>query len=665
MATKDTNWDDMLSIVKVQQQENYELLSDWTKYNKDEYKYLKQNIGYACFGPPTECKNSDGVKETGNVLYIESKDNSNCNVTDALSYTQEAQKVIDEIYSKVYEFGNGRVDDDSIYYGIIFNVTFRVKCSSLQKKEEICVRQTPVFKIKRFKNVTKRENVCQKELDFYETWFIDMFGRVYKSWTDYKQYNTLPKCTMVLPKDGFYQPDEEYEISEEYSQVWLEIVDSPACSTVAKVFQATDVASAVIGIAGVGVGVASMLTPIGPIILGATTIAGGSSAAWSFGRSVQHLVDRRNHKESINPTHDRNAFCSWLAITGSVAGVAAHGGTALLSRTVRNGGHVSRTAQVALNSVILSNVGINGIGIAHMAYCMYEKYQNGEGVSSYDACVLTAHILFFANAVINLQLATELIKSTKGTILDEQRAKVRAKNLKKRANPEAKRNAAANNIETEQDIPERLQYLTKKADVQHIHKRGNIVIPMVMTFENGKTRVDNKPLLDPMDFVLTSLKKPRRKMTAYKNLEISESEENDFNLFFVLRDLTLIKLTNFYSNNGNRNAIAPDIDEFNDIFMDMKFLQNATNMLSLIFEGATMLTEQVESVSDCLLEAVYFIWYYVKENLKKIFSIGSYSVNDEQSQKIIHSFVMVLSANLNRLVKELTPTFKYYLCKNS
>lgn len=270
----------MLRIAEVQQQEYYELLAEWTLYEEDKYKYLRQNIGFAIYGPASEDKTAD-------VVLYKDKITNNYDLVETFYYSKKAKSTIDIIYNKILEFGEENIkagtekksNTKGVYYGVIFNVIFRPKNNSVNvptsKKEsnskeastskgkstskeenEINICLTPIFKIKC--------SQCKEQ----QIWYIDMNGRVYKSWTDYKENNTLPPCTMVLPKDGFYQPDTTYEITEKYSTVWLEIVDSPACNPINTFLNVADTASSVISVAGVALGVASLFTPVGPVVLG-------------------------------------------------------------------------------------------------------------------------------------------------------------------------------------------------------------------------------------------------------------------------------------------------------------------------------------------------------------------------------------------------------------
>lgn len=250
----------MVENANLRQQEYYEMLPLLTKYDKIEYKYLWQNIGFAIFGPPME-------DEGGSV-----KAQDSCTITDdhdvmqAVQYVPEAKKVIDHVYGQVVKFGEGVVEKDKIYYGQIFNMTFRTKNASVEKDKskdggqnkelDAEIQQIPIFKILRqIKYGT-------------EIWFIDVRGRVYKSWIDYLTNNTLPKCTMVVPKDGIYEPNNNYEITEEYSKVWTVVLESPACQSVHQVLNIVDGVSNVTGVVGLGLCVASLFTPVAPVALG-------------------------------------------------------------------------------------------------------------------------------------------------------------------------------------------------------------------------------------------------------------------------------------------------------------------------------------------------------------------------------------------------------------
>ena len=73
---------------------------------------------------------------------------------------------------------------------------------------------------------------------------------------------------MILPKNGLYQCNPNYKVTEYFSSVWIEILDSPACTFKNKVLKGIDVAVNTMSIiTSIGLSAASFLTPIGPTIL--------------------------------------------------------------------------------------------------------------------------------------------------------------------------------------------------------------------------------------------------------------------------------------------------------------------------------------------------------------------------------------------------------------
>lgn len=144
---------------------------------------------------------------------------------EALSNKKEELEAMNKIFEKLCEFGLDEKQAITTY--TIYNVFFDTNVESKKKDEEseereerpypIC--ETPIIKFVAIKAKS--------------IWYIDYSGRVYKTWDDYKNNNTLPKCIMVLPKDGEYQADSEKPISEDESYVWIEILPSPASKSVA------------------------------------------------------------------------------------------------------------------------------------------------------------------------------------------------------------------------------------------------------------------------------------------------------------------------------------------------------------------------------------------------------------------------------------------------
>ncbi|CAK9811764.1 hypothetical protein ANTQUA_LOCUS6951 [Anthophora quadrimaculata] len=672
MSSKDTTWDDMLEIAKLQQQEYYELLAEWTEYKKSEYNYLKRNIGFAMFGPPSKNQESNILQN----MHRETNDSDMCKIY----YKSEDEENIHKVYEIICEFGKGcginaegctckRTDTESIYYCLIYNITFRTRNNSeaseekieknkdeeekknkvkkeneKENKEEIKLCQYPIFKIRR--HVYDKE---KKECS-YEIWYIDICCRVYKNWENYKKTNVLPQCTMVLPKHGFYQPDASYEITEEYSRVWLEIADSPACSTASTVLNRIDNVSNALSLVGLGLCAWSIFTPVGPIVAGAA-ITSALSGGWTVGRSANNLIDRSVHEQSINPT-DRNALPSWLCITGGAIGLASSGGNVVLSKLIKNGSTISLATRVAYNSLIAGNITINGVGIAYQAYCMYEKYQNRKEIDAIDAAILITHILFFGNTVINQQFAGDLIESTQGKILERYRATRRSKHLRRQFN-RVKRAASKGNMNKISENAEVIRYINKKIDLKIMS--GNTVISNANLIEKGKTVINGTTLLDPVQFVQIF---SNCKYNQSDNVNSEENTNDSEYMFVKLKDLLLTLLQKFNSNDTNRRFNTTIYDE---ILKELSCVKNAPSVFLLIFKIGYYLARKCSSVSECLVEGVRFVWYYIKANLRKIVA-GTINMIHKQTQEMLNKLTILLYEHIEEMEERLLLAFKQFLC---
>lgn len=391
-------------------------------------------------------------------------------------------------------------------------------------------------------------------------------------------------------------------------------------------------------------------------------VTAGVTGAWTTGRSVHHLVDRSRHMESISVT-DREALCSWLAISGSVVGVAASTGTILLAGAAKNGSNISKIVKLAYNTVILSNLGINGCGVAFRAYSMYQKYQEEKIIRVIDVLSVGTHILFFGNAVLNFKFAGELIETTQGKILDDYRSTLRSKHLRRKYNL-AKRAAAANNQDKISENAEVIRYINRKIDLQlnaqnlNPNAQSNFAaVKNIVSFENGKIIINGITLLDPMKFVmiLNNLDKHPTDRTASSMPEDREAEDT----LTRLRNLLIRLLTDAFTSDSG-DMTVPDVGEFDEICQDMKYMKNATSVFPLIFQVALRLLERVYGV-NFIDKAVHFIWCYVRESLNNACLSISSVINDEKIQKKISRIIAGLFEHMDEVVDNLLPAFIKYM----
>ncbi|TKR80019.1 hypothetical protein L596_014157 [Steinernema carpocapsae] len=114
------------------------------------------------------------------------------------------------------------------------------------------------------------------------------------------------------PKFGYYtcEADGEYGYSEKKSVI-LEYGKAPSSAFLSQLGRAMDTVSGVTSLVAGGAAIVSMFTPVGPIVGGVIFASGAGSAVYGAGRSIDRLVDKGRHGESLK---DLESFTSYFAI---------------------------------------------------------------------------------------------------------------------------------------------------------------------------------------------------------------------------------------------------------------------------------------------------------------------------------------------------------------
>ena len=639
----------MIKLATKYQQNFYELLPDWFQYSPDEYQYIKQNIGFGLFGPSQADENKQGsVSQENCPLNI----NDGTDIFSRVVYDKKSCKIINTIYEKIIMYGT---EDKSspIHVGIIYNVTLnRTVVKKSQKndtnscnKESNEVYPIAVFKIMRLNS----------------TWYIDNDGRIYKSWEDYLNNNKLPKCTMVVPKDGIYQCNPYHKITKQSSTVWIEVKDSPACAVKNRILNVCDNVSNVVTVGTVvGLGATSLVTPVLPVLAAAGGITVGISGLYNIGRKSRHLLDRNRHKESISPL-DKDALAAWLEIAGTALMIGAKGGTMLLSRAIARGRCISTVSKLTYNTLIIGNLTVSGVGIVYQGCRLVGKYKNQIDVDGSDILIFISQILFFSNTLLNVKLAGELIRSTKGTVLEKFQNTLRVNRLQKEFD-RTKRADSKNAGNNCKDIICRLKRIINKEDflsiINKISQRANCQLK----FENGKIMINNITLLDPLPFAchLLTIGTIRLGQTKSDSLPVDNTTDNITN---HLKDLLSQLLNSFYA--GEQSAVkkeVPDISDFNNILDEIRHMRNATDILTKIFKISGTVIQHCNEPEQFLVEAIYFVWEYSKANLKQ------YGINACSSFKgssslydVLTKIVTVIYEIIDNVASELFSAFYTYM----
>ncbi|KAL0128851.1 hypothetical protein PUN28_003907 [Cardiocondyla obscurior] len=698
--TKDIDEDEMKTLATEQQQCFYEEMVDCLIYNINEHKYLKQNIGYAIYGPPKSFHDVKDTNEKENTCYYKTenltKNLNDIDAADEVGYDGEAKKNIEKIYNKICDLTIKDNPSEPIYFGIVYNVIYPVEITAKSEKEEtdktakvetkaeknksketkdekmLIVLPVCVFKVKKCidKNLTTTKNAKEKNITAEmqdDAWYIDNNARVYTNWTDYIENNTLPECTMVFPKDGSYQANPEYPIMEDYSTVWLETGKSPASKWTKKLCDAGDTASSIVGIGVTGLGIASMFTPIGPIVAVSGCIAAGVAGTWSLGRNTQQLIDRSAHEESINP-FDKEAFPHYLGIAATVVGLGAMGGAMLLSTVAARGMTINTVTRVAFNTVQGGNIIINGFGVIYQGYNIYNKYMSNEEITIGEALNFATHLMFFCGSVIKVQFASDIIENSQGKVMRDYKESLSSKRLRKNYN-RAMRKAANNsnnngckmaeNAEVIRYIKHRQELIQNQPVNGNSQQSKNDPRNISWSFDQGKLKVNTVILLDPFKFVTQLINQGIFMPETNQNTSFDScNSSNDFNIEQLSKVLAEL-LSKFY-NDYPQSTKKSNLPDFTQFIQELNSLNIDAEYLKKLFDIAVKLMKRSKNCEEFLQKVLMFVWQYCKANLKQWGLSVSHFVGSASSSTVLKKIIIAIFEAIDMIIDNLYSAFEIY-----
>ena len=180
--------------------------TQWHEFDlRNDRELLKVKICYALYGPPTNAQATS--------------------IEEAYSTEQKAgTKPIINSMLKVERKG----DVNKINIGFAF-----VVCHQVKEKKEFPV---PVFSVL---VETSSTGVDKRK-------FVDTHGRVYKSWRDWKENNSLPKVKLAYPQHGYFtcRRDGTYGYDAQ-TEFIIEFGESPQCSAWAEAKKSADIVTGV------------------------------------------------------------------------------------------------------------------------------------------------------------------------------------------------------------------------------------------------------------------------------------------------------------------------------------------------------------------------------------------------------------------------------------
>lgn len=82
---------------------------------------------------------------------------------------------------------------------------------------------------------------------------------------------------------------------------------------------------------------------------------------------------------------------------------------------------------MTVNVITVSNIGVNGLGVANNTYEMIDQWRRENAAPSLLAVVqLTSSVLFFGNAVYNFRSASVIVEETQTQVLQDYQDSLRS-----------------------------------------------------------------------------------------------------------------------------------------------------------------------------------------------------------------------------------------------
>ncbi|KAI4467636.1 hypothetical protein MML48_2g00000930 [Holotrichia oblita] len=350
------------------QQLMYEHLGDrdFDSFEFDEHKHLRQKIYYAIYGMP------DSVEED-----------------------EKKTRVVKDIYKQIRSTNNEYCKwDDKIVISFIYN------CTETALDTTGSMYPLPIFIVRKCKG---NNNPCRL--------FIDLDLRVYSSWKNYLLKNKLPRCNMIVPKDGHYQGDSS-------GNVLLETYKSPQCSKKAKIIKYFDIIVTILALISAFTMVASFIYPVLALPSG---IVGILCAIYSITRSSIQIHDRKIHKLDMN-FKNADARGAYLTILGNSVGIVGGALTRTVAMIATNGIRIGKTVITVVNAFNYAGLTTDFAGILNAIYAM----KGSSRPDSLQILQFAFSILFFNNSVVNLVrtrgqfIQSEISQSMKTNLMNKR-----------------------------------------------------------------------------------------------------------------------------------------------------------------------------------------------------------------------------------------------------
>ena len=399
------------------------------------------------------------------------------------------------------------------------------------------------------------------------------------------------------------------------------------------------------------------------------------SGLWSMGRSVQQLKDRGQHGESISLTN-KEALGAWIGIAGGTMGLASSGGTVLVTRAVRTGTTVTKAGMIAHDTFLIGNLLVNGVGIGFRSYDIVSTLKNNGEVSPKDVLFLTAHFFFFCNAIVNVQLAENFIKSSQGQMLQDYENSLRS-NRHRKAFQRMARNTRAewtNDVASNEEIIRGINKIVDKDEFFQAMVRNRKTFSASgakVSFSNGNVMVNSVLTIDPIEFstlpkdvrteIVRSMSsvpvKPLPVKEVYTPNEVSYKN-------VVTNSSTVLKEFCLRHSGGIPQSAPILINDFSNVLGDLRHVQNQADLfLKLLRMGYKILQAMPRDVEvtlgDTLSYIVQFIWDFLKSNIHQ--RRPFWKLDDPITQRLLNEMIVQMTPSISEKIEVWVTAFVKWL----
>ena len=138
------------------------------------------------------------------------------------------------------------------------------------------------------------------------------------------------------------------------------------------------------------------------------------SGSYSIGRGVYKLVDRGQHKQSLNPFKTLGDFEAWIYCTGIIQVVSADLAGAA-AKLMRAGGDTSLDAITLASKTIarLSSAAGKVNPIVQVGAAVIQKVLAGEAITKRDDLYFRASVFYFTNEYFDEMVFEDFVKELK------------------------------------------------------------------------------------------------------------------------------------------------------------------------------------------------------------------------------------------------------------